>query len=472
MLRVNHWMTRILDLVGSRSAPATERERRSRGIVRGTAAALVARGIGSLTGLITVPLTVRYLGAERYGAWMTISSVLVFLGFGDFGLASSLTNALGRAFGENDRERARRYVTTTLVALSVVAILFVVAGVTFAARLAHIIFPNINDSLLRGEIVPALIIALSIFALNFPLLVTNRVLAAYQENVTANLWIMASSVANLVGILIVIAFRGGLPALLLGSAGAGMLVNAISSIWLFGWHKPWLAPGRSAADLKFARELFSTSWKFFIANTAWLINSQTDNLIIAHFLGPAAVTPYSVTFRLFAYATLIQALAFPVLWPAYTEAAARKDYPWIHGMFRKHLKASLLIATPLLVALCVLGQPIIRIWAGPSAVPSFSVILLMAIWNLMLAHVHAPGCLLEATGQIRGLTLYGAVTAIVNLLLSILFVRWYGTTGVIAATVIAYGFCSYVLIHLEAHKVLRNLRADTIRSHSAVIATD
>src|SRR5205823_1872065 len=120
----SHWIKRLFDLAISRSAPATERERRSRSIVRGTAAALVARAIGSLTGIITIPLTVRYLGAERYGAWMTISSVLVFLGFGDFGLASSLTNALGKAFGADDRASARRFVTTTLAALTVVAIFF------------------------------------------------------------------------------------------------------------------------------------------------------------------------------------------------------------------------------------------------------------------------------------------------------------------------------------------------------------
>jgi O-antigen/teichoic acid export membrane protein len=457
LARLNYWVERLFNLAVSRGAPGSDRERRSRSIVRGTAAALVARGIGSLTGLITVPLTVRYLGGERYGAWMTISSVLVFLGFGDFGLASSLTNALGRAFGEDDRESARRYVTTTLVALSVVAILFVVAGVTFAAQLAHIMFPNIDDSLLRGEIVPALIIALSIFALNFPLLVTNRVLAAYQENATANLWIMASSVANLIGILIVIAFRGGLPALLLGSAGSGLLVNAISSVWLFGWHKRWLAPARSAADLQFARELFSTSWKFFIANTAWLINSQTDNIIIAHYLGPSQVTPYSVTFRLFAYATLIQGLIVPSIWPAYTEAAARKDFDWIRGTFRKNVKFALLIVVPLVLVLVIFGQQVIKFWAGATAVPPFPMMIWMAVWNIMLSYLFVSGALLQALGKITGLTIYGILTATLNVGLSIIFVQIYGISGVIAATVIAYvaGSCAPTL--LQVRSVLQNL---------------
>jgi O-antigen/teichoic acid export membrane protein len=451
--RLNALVGRLVDLALSRTAPVTERERRSRSIVRGTAAAMVARGIGSLTGIITVPLTVRYLGVERYGAWMTISSVLVFLGFGDFGLASSLTNALGRAFGEDDRESARRYVTTTLIALSVVASLFVIAGITFATPLAHVIFPKVDDALLR-EIIPALVIALSIFALNFPLLITNRVLAAYQENATANLWIMASSVANLVGVLIVIPLRGGLPFLVLGSAGAGLLVNAISAIWLFGWHKPWLAPARSAADLKFAREIFSTSWKFFVANTAWLINSQTDNLIIAHYLGPASVTPYSVTFRLFAYATLIQSLASGSLWPAYTEAAARKDYGWIQGVFKKNLKWNLLIAISLVIALTIFGKGVIRLWAGQAAVPSFALLIWMGIWNILLAYLHVVSCLLNATGQVTRMAAYAVITAILNVILSIWFVHLYGISGVIAATVIAYTIACCAPIIFDVRAVL------------------
>jgi O-antigen/teichoic acid export membrane protein len=456
--RVNHWLTRLFDLAASRSAPATERERRSRGIVRGTAAALVARGIGLLTGLITIPLTVRYLGAERYGAWMTISSVLIFLGFSDFGLASSLTNALGKAFGEDDRESARRYVATTLFALSIVAVLLVAIGITFAQPLAHLMFPSVDQSLLRREIIPSLIIALSIFALNFPLSVTNRVLAAYQENATANIWIMAASIANLIGILFVIQFRGGLPMLVLGSAGAGLLVSAASSIWLYRWHKPWLTPTRSAADLQFARELFSTSWKFFIVSAAWLINSQTDNLIIAHYLGPDQVTPYSVTFRLFAYATMIQSLMFSSVWPAFTEALARKDFDWIKGVYRKNLKLSLLMTGCFLTILTVGGQKFIRLWAGDAAVPPFATIVWMAIWNLMLAYLIVASALLQASNHIRVLSLYGSITAVLNVFLSIMLVHPFGISGVIAATVISYSVSSLIPVALETRVVLNGLR--------------
>jgi O-antigen/teichoic acid export membrane protein len=388
---------------------------------------------------------------------MTISSALIFLGFSDFGLASSLTNAIGKAFGKDDRESARRYVTTTLIALSIIGGLLVVAAITFAAPLGHVMFPSVDRPLLRHEIIPSLVIALSIFALNFPLLITNRILAAYQENATANLWIMASSGANLIGILIVIAFRGGLPLLVLGSAGSGLLVNAVGSVWLFGWHKPWLAPVRSAADLKFARELFSTSWKFFIANAAWVVNSQTDNLIIAHYLGPKHVTPYSVTFRLFAYATLIQGLTVQSIWPAYTEALARNDFGWIRGVYKKNVKWSLLLALVIVAGLTIFGQTIISIWAGRDAMPMLSLIIWMAIWNVILAYLFVAGALLQASNHLTGLSVYGSVTAFLNICLSIFLVGRFGISGVIAATVIAYTVSSLIPVVLETRAVLRGL---------------
>src|SRR5437764_76357 len=284
------WMVRWFDLALNRSAPTSDRERRSRSVVRGTATAILARAVGVFTGLIMVPLTVRYLGTALYGAWMTISSVVVVFSFTDFGLAASLTNALGQAFGQNEQERARGYVSTSLLALSGIAVIILIAALVFARPLAEIIFPTMAADLRRREVVPALALALAIFAFNFPLALTNRVLAAYQETAKANLWIMAASLCSLVAVLIVIWRRGSLPLLVIASSGTGLAVIAISSAWLFLWHKPWLRPRFRSFEPAFLRQLFSTGWRFFLIGVGVMINSQTDNIVIAHFLGPAQVT--------------------------------------------------------------------------------------------------------------------------------------------------------------------------------------
>ena len=448
-------LQRWVNFTLSRSAPRDYRERRARGLFQGTASALVARALAIFVSVISVPLTIRYLGAERYGAWVTIVSVLTFLSITDLGLAASLTNALTRAQAQNAREIGRRFVSSALAMLSLIAVTILIVGNALAPRIASLLFPNLQSPVARAESVPAVMVALSIFALNLPLLVSARTLAAHQQSALANLWNMGGSVGNLVALLAVIWFRGGLPWLVFGCFGMGLVTNLACALWLFGFDKPWLCPSLKSVDPGFVKMLFSDGWKFFIIGAGWMINWQTDNMVIAHFLGASQVTPYAVTFSLFAIATGLQTLAYPNLWPAYTEAYAQRDYEWIRKTLRSNFKFSFFTTIIMVGFLTIFGSDIIRLWAGAQAVPPFSVILWMALWRLMLSTLLVGSCLLNATGHLKGMTVYGSVTAALNLTLSIAFAKAYGITGVIAGTVVAFAVANYVPTFLEVRSVLR-----------------
>ena len=415
----------------------------------------MARVLAICVSVISVPLTIGYLGKERYGAWVTIVSVVTFLSITDFGLAGSLTNAIGKAQAGEDHARGQRLVSSALLMLSLIASVILIAAVVLAPRIAALLFPNLQSPVARAEIVPAVMIALSIFALNLPLFVSSRVLAAHQESALANVWNIMASLGNLAALLVVIWFRGGLPWLVFGCFGFGLAANIACAVWLFGIHKPWLRPSLASVDLAFVKILFSDGWKFFVIGIGWMVNWQTDNMVIAHFLGAAQVTPYAVTFSLFAIATGLQTLAYPNLWPAYTEAYAQRDYEWIRKTLRSNFQFSFFTTTAIVVFLTIFGGEIIRLWAGAAAVPPFSVIVWMALWRLMLSTLLVGSCLLNATGHLKGMTIYGTATAVLNLALSILLAKIYGITGVIAATVIAFAVANYLPTFLEVRSVLR-----------------
>jgi O-antigen/teichoic acid export membrane protein len=450
-------LRRWASLTLSRSLPQDRGERRSRGIFQGTASGLIGHILNLFVIIISVPLTIGYLGGERYGAWVTIVSVLAFLSFTDFGLGASLTNALGKTQAEDARDIGQRYVSSAFLVLSLIALLIITLGAALSPRVASLLFPNLQSPAAHAETVAAVAIALSIFALNFPLLITARVLAAYQEMALANLWSMARSIANLIGLLAVIWFRGGLGWLALGCTGPGLITNLTSTIWLFTFGKPWLRPKLVAVDPALVKNLFSDGWKFFLINLGWVVNSQTDNMVIAHYLGPAHVTPYAITFGLFTVATLLQTLAYPSLWPAYTEAFAQGDYDWIRRTMRSNFKFSFGTTLAVVSVLTIFGSPIIRLWAGDVAVPPFSLIVWMAVWRLMLSTLLVGSCLLNAIGHLKGMTIYGTITAILNLVLSILLVRIYGIVGVIAGTVFAFAIANYIPTFIEVRSVLRKI---------------
>src|SRR5437879_2914986 len=104
--RLRYWTAIAL----GRIPPANIGQERYQRIIQSTVAATAARGLNLFVGFISVPLAIGYLGRERYGVWITISSLLMFLGFIDFGLAGSLINGLSSAYGRDDRHEAQRYV--------------------------------------------------------------------------------------------------------------------------------------------------------------------------------------------------------------------------------------------------------------------------------------------------------------------------------------------------------------------------
>src|ERR1700730_8276270 len=147
---------------GCEIGPASHRAKTHRKIA---ASHFLARALAIAVSIAVVPLTLRYLGSERYGVWVTISATLALLGFADFGLEDSLTNALGRAYGRDERERAKRYVSSAFFSLGFIAIVLLAVGWLFVPQLAALLFPQSESRQFNAEIMPAVVIAYGFFAL-------------------------------------------------------------------------------------------------------------------------------------------------------------------------------------------------------------------------------------------------------------------------------------------------------------------
>jgi O-antigen/teichoic acid export membrane protein len=194
---------------------------------------------------------------------------------------------------------------------------------------------------------------------------------------------------------------------------------------------------------------------FFVIQVAGLVLFQTDNLIIAHYLGAAAVTPYSVTWRLFTYTALFQILAGPAYWPAYAEAFARGDRVWVRRRFKVNLRITIGSTLLLVLPLVFFGRSIIKRWAGSAAVPPGALLLWMGMWSLIYSAMNSQSCLLSGSGRVKVQMIYSAVAAVVNLILTIVLVQRMGLVGVIMGTVGAYLICIVVPQSIEVERSIR-----------------
>jgi len=445
-----------LALTLGRAQPTNRQQHRYVRVLQASLAAVAGRGITIVIGLVSVPLTIGYLGAERYGVWMTISTLIAWLYIVDLGLGNGLTNALSEAYADERTDLAQRYVATTFWAIVGVATALAVALAVTWSTTNWPAFFNVKSSVAQREVKIAVGLAFAFFVLNLPLTIVTRVLTAYQEGAIGNAWTAAGNLASLLGIVLVTQLRGGLGLLIVGVSGTQLCVALASAVWLFGRHKPALQPRRSLFDRHVVRALLSTGLMFFVTQIASLLILQSGNIIIARLQGAGAVTPYSVTWRMFSYTTMVQTLTFGALWPAFNEAFARQDLGWIRRSFNANLRLNMGISALLIIPLVIWGRTVIEVWAGTQAIPPSAMLYWMAAWSLIYVSMSAVSCLLLGAGRVQGQMIYGTTTAIVNVVLSVWLVQIYGATGVIAATVLAYLLCNVFPAAVETALLLHD----------------
>ncbi|MGA6983357.1 MAG: oligosaccharide flippase family protein [Candidatus Sulfotelmatobacter sp.] len=421
-------------------------------ILQGIFSGLAGRGVATVVSFVSVPLTVRYLGPERYGAWVTISTLMAWMALADLGLNNSLTNAVSDGYAKDRRDLAQSYVSAAFWSLTGIAVVLALIFFSVWPMVPWDHVFNVHSEQARKEIGPSVAVAFAIFVLNFPVSIVAKIYGAYQEVPKGNAWSATANLLSLAALVTVTKLRGGLVFLVIAVSGSLLLVNAASAVWLFGWAKPWLFPHPSRVTWSAVQKLLSFGGLFFLIQMSALVLFQTDNLIIAHYMGAAAVTPYSVTWRLFSYASIFQVLAGSSFWPAYAEAFSRGDGEWVRRRFRMNLRISLVSTLALALPFVAFGKWIIQEWAGSAAVPSAGLLLWMGVWSLIFSAMSAQSCLLAASGRIKGQTIYSIAASVVNLVLSIVLIQRVGLVGVIMGTVGAFAICVIVPQSFEVQR--------------------
>jgi O-antigen/teichoic acid export membrane protein len=299
---------------------------------------------------------------------------------------------------------------------------------------------NVSARVPAAEVRNTVLVAVVLMLLGLPCNLGGKLLAGYQELHRQNYAACAGAIAGVLGLAAGIALRVSMPTLFVMSVGCLTFASLANLIFVIRWHKPWLLPRSSLLDRATSRELLKSGSSFFLIQVAAVVVFSSDNVVVSHYLGAAEVTPYSVTWRLVGLAAVLQSLIFPALWPAYAEAYAKGDYGWIRRTFSLTMRGTVALNVCGVVVLVVFGRTLIRLWAGPSAVPALSLLLAMGVWALINGFMSVESCLLAALNRTREQAFLSIVAALVNIVLSIALVRHIGSLGVIGGTILSYVF--------------------------------
>jgi|YelNatPaOPRAMG01_1025707.scaffolds.fasta_scaffold03368_5 O-antigen/teichoic acid export membrane protein len=449
---------RVLGIVRWRKFDVTTAEGRSQERYRRVALTAVASAgakiVAIVTMLITIPLTLRYLGTERYGMWMTINSIVAMMGFADLGMGLGVMNAVSEAHGMEDRQAAVRYVSSGFFMLSAVALLMLLCFAVLYPLIPWQEVFNVKSPQAIREAGPAMAVFVACFLVNLPLGIVQQVQLGYQEGFVNSLWESAGKVLGLVGLLLVIYLQAGLAWLVLAVAGAPVMAWLFNSISLYGFSRPWLRPRLWNYHGASARKVLYTGLFFFILQMGVVLIYGSDNLIITQFLGPAEVTQYAIPYQMFNLCLFVFNIMIAPLWPAYAEALARGDMNWVKKTLGRSLKLILLSTGPIAIFLIIFGNQILHLWVGPKINPPLLLSIGLGIWMVVLPFGSAMSILLNAANIFRFQIIFISLTLIFSIIFKCFFIYYYKLPGIIWGTILAYVIFFLVPYSIFIHKVL------------------
>lgn len=444
---------------GTATSEARSQERYRR-IALTTLTSATSKGVSFLTMIVSVPLTIHYLGTERYALWMVISSSVAMLTFSDLGIGNGLLTAVSEAHGRGDERTAASFVSSAFFMLSGIASLIAAVLVLGFHRIPWTGIFSVSSPMAVKEAGPAAAVFIICFALGLPLGIVQRVENGYQDGFTNNIWNTLGNVLSLAALILAVKVRAGLPWLVLAITGVPLLAIVMNGISLFGFRRRPLLPRWSTASASHMKLLLRLGIYFFILQTCVQAATNIDNLIVAHLLGPTAVATYAVTMRMYAIVpTILMMVLFP-LWPAYGESIARGEIAWARRALARSLQMIIGCTALAGVLLVGFGPWLLHVWAGKNLNASRSLLIATALWMMLSTGANAVSIFLNGAKKMRAQVFCATGMCVLSVILKFVFAPRFGLSAVMWSTDIAYVLMIVVPAALFVPKMLDRMESE------------
>lgn len=424
--------------MSAQTTVADRSRQRERRVFLSVISALGAKGTSALSLLIITPLALDVLGGERFGIWLTLTSLGVALSFLDFGLGNGLLSVVSHAHGEDDEKTVASAFTNAFLILASVALIVIVAY--------YLVLPYVDLKGLYGlaessnltEVRDGMTVVIVLLAISLPLQMTQKVQQGYQEGLQSNIWQVGSNILTLLTMIIVANIHPSVVTLLIAALGVPIIVHIMNLMHQITRVRPWLRVQPKRIEWNAAVSLLKLGGIWTASQLATLIGMGLDSFIVSKNFGASAVGEYAVMARLQTLLLMSQILALP-LWPAFSEALARGDRQWAQRTFHRTVVVFGVIGILSAGVIFFGAQSLISIWVSPSVKPDFLLVVGFACWAFIANFFFAISALLVNRQTMKVFTCMTGFASIVSLVLKFLLMDYFEVSAVVFGSVVGYG---------------------------------
>lgn len=396
----------------------------------------------TLISFLVLPFIVKKLSIEGYGVYILITSLVGFYGLLDLGLGNALIKYVAELHEKNEFENLNIYINSTVMFQGFIGLLASVAILFFSKNLLN--FLNVG----KGNIQEATY-ALNLCALGFFFTFIGGAYRSVLQGLQLYKFtsLMDSFINLALNIFVAIVLYMGYG--LIESILINVLIAFISLIGYLFLVKKNIPHYKVNffINIKILKDIVNFSFYIFLSKISEIFSNYVIRFVISFFLGPAAVTYYTVPSKLVGALGGISSSGLSAIFPLSSKLSVANDSDEIKNLFLKSSRIFIAIIFPITIFICLFSEPILTLWMGAEFAQQTWLVLSVISFSSFIGGLSAiPNLIILGQGNSKLIGVFSLLTIILYIIFLPILTKLFGIIGASFALLITtMGLIYYVI---------------------------
>ena len=409
-----------------------------------------------IVGLIKVRFLIRYIGDVGNGYYQTINQIITYVFLAQIGFGDAVIFSLYKYFSNDDKKNINRIYSGSRIIFKKIG--FVILSIIMLVSLLLYLFYGFEDGYRNTSIIAFIIISCSYLIAYFGCGQTYlAVLSASENKYIYSIVFNSIKLLCDIGIIVSCYLFKSLESIAITILIAKIIEEIVIRIVMK--HKfPWLHKVKNENT-----KMFSMTKDLASIQIGNLILNNVDSIILVSFLGPVMVSIYSSYVFITRYLNEICAKIELAVVNSFGNIFAKGDNDKVYPLFKELLIIFIILVFSIGITFSLGIRSFINLWIGKenyileyNTVILFSLISLLYILSLpLLSLINSKGLFKDNKNIIF-------ISAITNIVISIILINIYGLNGLLLGTAIAFLVNVILKIRVIENKVLNNIKHNNL----------
>jgi O-antigen/teichoic acid export membrane protein len=406
----------------------------TRQIKRGAIVSYIGIAINILAGFLYTPWMIQQIGQGNFGLY-TLAISLISIFTIDLGLSAAVSRFVSKYIAEGKQENVNNILGISLRIYLIIDLIILIILIIVYLNLDLIYKELTSEELSKFKVVYSIAAMFSI--LSFPFIPLNSILISYEKFVPLKLCDLLNKLLSVLLIIVALIIGFGLYTLVTLNAISG-LITIIIKLIIVKRSTP-IKINYKFYNKKMLNEIFNFSlWSAVVSISQRFIFNITPTILGA-FSGSMSIAVFGIASSLEGYVYTIANAINGLFLPKVTRLVKNDNASSnLLQLMIKIGRIQLTLISLIFIGFLLIGKDFINLWVGKEYITAYYCVVLLIIPSIFYLPQQIGNTAIMALNKVKLQAYVFIGMAALNIILSIVFSRFWGALGASLAVCISY----------------------------------